>query len=195
MKKFIKRIAIIVGVAVTTTLCFFIISAKMEAIKAKKLINEFHEEIQRKGTVARESVKLHIGDFIVFKANGHFFSLKIMELKTSGFEYYETYFDCYVQDISVNEGFDSSSKYTHGKARKINYKRDGGYYEGTSNPDRFIECGNILFDWSPSDEHDYAWLAIEKIISGPPTLEYSLTNIKDLSKLNLKSPSLKWIKK
>lgn len=193
MKKNIKKVAIISGVVITVAICLIIVWSKMEAIKAKKLVNEFNEKIQKGELIPRESVKLHLGDFIVFKHDKDIFALKMMDLKTSGFKYEEALFDCYSQPVSTKKIFNDTSKHTHGKVRKLFHKKKADeYYEDTSNADRLIECGNILFDWSPGDEHDYAWLAIEKIISGSPTLEYSLTNIKDISMLDLKSQSLKW---
>lgn len=193
MKKNFKKVAITSGAIITLAICFIIVWSKMEAIKAKKLINEFNEKIQKGELIPRESVKLHLGDFIVFKHDKDIFALKMMDLRTSGFEYNEAFFDCYSQSVSTKKIFDDTSKHTHGKVRKLFHKKNADeYFEETSNADRLIECGNILFDWSPGDEGGYAWLAIDKIISGPLTLEYSLTSTKDISRLDLRSQSFKW---
>lgn len=193
MKKVIKKVTIISGVVITLAICFIIIWSRMEAAKAKRMIGEFNEEIQKGELIPRESVKLHLGDFIVFKNDKDIFALKMMNLKTSGFEYKEAFFDCYSQPVSTKKIFDDTSKHTHGKVRKLFHKKKADeYYEDTSNADRLVECGNILFDWSPGNEDGYAWLDIDKIISGSPTLEYSLTSIKDISLLDLRSQSLKW---
>ena len=193
MKKVFKKIAITSGVIIILAICFIIVWSKMEAIKAKKMINEFNEKIQKGELIPRGSVKLHLGDFIVFRHDKDIFALKMMDLKTSGFEYKEAVFDCYSQPVSTKKIFDDTSKHTHGKVRKLFHKiKSDEYYEDTSNTDRLVECGNILFDWSPGDEGGYAWLAIDKIIFGPPTLEYSLTNTKDISLIDFDSHDLKW---
>jgi len=182
MKKVIKKTSVIFGVVITLIIGF-IIWSRMESVKDRRLINEFNEKIRKGELIERESVKLHIGDFMLFKIDKDIFAVKIMDLKTSGFDYQEAFFECYSLRLSTH---------TSGKVRKFYHKKNEGYYEDTSNSDRFIECGTVLFDWSPGDEHDYVWLAIEKIISGPPILEYSLTNKKDISMIDFKSQSLKW---
>ncbi len=192
MKAVVKKVSIASGAIIVLAICFIIIWTKIEAIKAKKMINEFNEKIQKGELMPRESVKLHLGDLIVFKHDKDIFALKIMDLKTSDFEYEEAFFDCYSQSGSTKNIFDEASKHTHDKVRKLFHKRGDEYFEDTSNADRLIECGKILFDWSPGDESGYAWLAIDKIIFGSSTLEYSLTNTKDVAKIDLKSQSLKW---
>lgn len=167
---------------------------KSETERSKKLMQEFNDQIQSgKLKPINNSLKLHIGNFMLVKTQRDIYALKITELKSSVLfhDWDEASFECY--SYGQDEHARKFTLERKGKVRQYFQKVSRDNYRIDSARSDKLECGDISFDpWSYGDEDNTAWVIVTKKNGETRDIQYTFTTSKEIGSLDV--TALTWNK-